>query len=98
MPPVAIYDEVVISYEVKKPLIKVEGVPPEEMRLDRYARSFADSRIVGHERVSRSMTDRDGLRARRSPQYVQSQSTPEFTQEATLQAPAGRWRRALATA
>ena len=51
MPPVAIYDEVVISYEVKKPLIKVEGVPPEEMRLDRYARTFQDSRIVGHERV-----------------------------------------------
>ena len=43
MPPVAIYDEVVISYEVKKPLIKVEGVPPEEMRLDRYARTFQDS-------------------------------------------------------
>jgi hypothetical protein len=42
MPPVAIYDEVVIAYEVKKPLIKVEGVPPEEMRLDRYARSFQD--------------------------------------------------------
>ena len=43
MPPVAIYDHVVIAYEVKKPLVKVDAVPPEEMRLDRYARSFRDS-------------------------------------------------------
>ena len=40
-PPPPVYDHVVIEYEVKKPLIKVAGVPPEEMRLDRYARSFA---------------------------------------------------------
>jgi len=32
-------------------MIKVAGVPPEEMRLDRYARTFRDSRIVGHERI-----------------------------------------------
>ena len=50
-PPPPVYDHVVIEYEVKKPLIKVAGVPPEEMRLDRYARSFATSRIVGHERI-----------------------------------------------
>lgn len=45
------YEYAVISYEVSKPLIKVAGVPPEEMRLDRYARNFRESRIVGHERI-----------------------------------------------
>ena len=50
-PPPPVYDYAVVSYEVSKPLIKICGVPPEEMRLDRYARSFATSRIVGHERI-----------------------------------------------
>ena len=56
MPPVAIYDEVVISYEVKKPLIKVEGVPPEEMRLDRYARTFRIRASSAMSAWSRSMS------------------------------------------
>ena len=88
MPPVAIYDHVVIAYEVKKPLIKIEGVPPEEMRLDRYARTFKDSRIVGHERVvpvdeliAMGYAREDLL------DHIQSQSTPEFTQEAQLRNP-----------
>ena len=50
-PPPPVYDHVVIEFEVKKPIIRVAGVPPEEMRLDRYARTFKDSRIVGHERI-----------------------------------------------
>ena len=50
-PPPPVYEHAIVSYEVAKPLIKVCGVPPEEMRLDRYARSFATSRIVGHERI-----------------------------------------------
>lgn len=50
-PPPIIYDSATIEYEVSKPLIRVCGVPPEEMRLDRYARSFKESRICGHERV-----------------------------------------------
>ena len=50
-PPPTIYDGVVIQFEKSKPLIKIAGVPPEEMRLDRYARTFRDSRIVGHERI-----------------------------------------------
>ena len=50
-PPPPIYDKVVIQFEKSKPLIKVAGVPPEEMRLDRYARTFKDSRIIGHERI-----------------------------------------------
>jgi len=45
------YEYAIIRYEVAKPLIKVAGVPSEEMRLDRYARTFRDSRITGHERV-----------------------------------------------
>ena len=51
-PPPVVYDKVVIEYEVSKPLIKVAGVPPEEMRLDRWARTFQDSRLVGHERIT----------------------------------------------
>ena len=50
-PPPVILSHAVISYEVSKPLIKVAGVPPEEMRLDRWARSWATSRLVGHERI-----------------------------------------------
>ena len=88
MPPVAIYDHVVIAYEVKKPLVKVDAVPPEEMRLDRYARSFRDSRIVGHERVV-PVDELIAMGYDRSDllDYIQSQSTPEFTQEAQLRNP-----------
>ena len=50
-PPPITYEHAVVRYEVSKPLIKICGVPPEEMRLDRYARSFMTSRLVGHERV-----------------------------------------------
>ena len=50
-PPPVTLSHAVISYEVSKPLIKVAGVPPEEMRLDRWARSWATSRLVGHERI-----------------------------------------------
>jgi len=52
MPPQSpTYDRVIIEYEVSKPLTKVSAVPPEEMRLDRYARSFKESRVVGWERI-----------------------------------------------
>ena len=67
-PPPPIFDHVVIEYEVEKPLIKVEGVPPEEMRLDRYARTFASlayRRPRAH-RPGRS-ADRHGLRPRPLP-------------------------------
>jgi hypothetical protein len=87
-PPPVTYDHAVVQYEVSKPLIKACGVPPEEMRLDRYARSFKDSRIVGHERV----VPVDELTAMGYPRemlldHIQSQSTPEFTQEAQLRNP-----------
>ena len=50
-PPPVVLSYAVVQYEVSKPLIKVAGVPPEEMRLDRWARSWATSRLVGHERI-----------------------------------------------
>jgi hypothetical protein len=50
-PPPPVYDHAVIEFQVSKPLIKIAGVPPEEMRLDRYARTFQDSRVVGHQRI-----------------------------------------------
>jgi hypothetical protein len=79
------YSEVTFKYQVDKPLIKVMGVPPEEMRLDRYARSFATSRIVGHERV----VVIDELVAMGYPReqcmdYLQSQDIQSFTMESQL--------------
>ena len=43
-PPPQAFDEVIVQYELDKPLIKIAGVPPEEMRIDRYARNFKESR------------------------------------------------------
>jgi hypothetical protein len=85
------YSEVTFEYQVDKPLIKVMGVPPEEMRLDRYARSFATSRIVGHERV----VVIDELVAMGYPReqcmdYLQSQDIQNFTMESQLRNP-GRY-------
>ena len=79
------YDEVTFSYQVDKPLIKVAGVPPEEMRLDRYARSFATSRIVGHERVAPiDELTAMGYDRELCLDYIQAQATPEFTTENLL--------------
>ena len=41
-PPAPTFDEVIVEFEIDKPLTKVAGVPPEEMRLDRYARTFRE--------------------------------------------------------
>jgi hypothetical protein len=82
------FDHVVIEYQVAKPLIRIAGVPPEEMRLDRYARTFRESRIVGHERIvpidelTAMGYDREMLL-----DYVQSQSIAEFTTEPQLRNP-----------
>jgi hypothetical protein len=88
MPPPPAFDHVVISYEVSKPIIKVCGVPPEEMRIDRYARTFRDSRLVGHEKVT-PVDELTAMGYKREDllEYIQSQSTPEFTQEAQLRNP-----------
>jgi hypothetical protein len=82
------FDGVVIEYRVAKPIIRVAGVPPEEMRLDRYARTFRESRIVGHERIV-SVDELTGMGYAREDllDYVQSQSIAEFTSEPMLRNP-----------
>jgi hypothetical protein len=82
------FDEVTFEYQVEKPLIKVAGVPPEEMRLDRYARSFSTSRIVGHQRivVIDELTAM-GYDRELCMEFLQSQNINEFTQEAQLRNP-----------
>ena len=84
-PPPPTYDEVTIQFELNKPLIKIAGVPPEEMRIDRYARTFKDSRIIGHERV----VPVDQMIAMGYPRelcldHVQSQDINQFTMESQL--------------
>jgi hypothetical protein len=90
-PNTGLFPRVVLEFEVDKPIIKVAGVPPEEMRLDRFARSFSTSRIVGHERV----VPIDELVAMGYPReqcldYLQGQAINEFTMEAQLRNP-GRY-------
>jgi hypothetical protein len=80
-----LFPQVVIEYTVSKPIIKVAGVPPEEMRLDRYARSLSRSRIIGHERIVyidelvAMGYDRDMC-----ANYIQTQDIHNFTMEAQL--------------
>jgi hypothetical protein len=79
------FDEVIVQFEIDKPLIKIAGVPPEEMRLDRYARTFRDSRIVGHERVVPiDQMIAMGYDREQCMDYLQSQEINEFTMEAQL--------------
>jgi hypothetical protein len=80
--------DVVIEGVENKPLTHVEGVPPEEMRLDRYARTLAKSRIVGHERIvtidelTSMGYDRD-----LAANYIQSSDVHNFTAEAMIRNP-----------
>jgi hypothetical protein len=80
--------DVVIEATENKPITRVEGVPPEEMRLDRYARTFSKSRIVGHERI----VSIDELTAMGYPRdlaanYLQTQDVHNFTMEAMIRNP-----------
>ena len=87
-PPPPMFDEVIVQFEIDKPLIKVAGVPPEEMRFDRYARTWKDSRIVGHERVvPMDQMIAMGYTREKCLEYVQSQDINEFTMEAQLRNP-----------
>ena len=87
-PPPPTFDEVIVQFEIDKPLIKVAGVPPEEMRLDRYARTWRDSRIVGHERVvPMDQMIAMGYSREQCLEHVQSQAINEFTMEAQLRNP-----------
>ena len=84
-PPPPTFDEVIVQFEIDKPLIKIAGVPPEEMRLDRYARTFRDSRLVGHERVVPiDQMIAMGYSREQCMDHVQSQQINEFTMEAQL--------------
>jgi hypothetical protein len=86
-----LFPRVVLEFEVDKPIIKVAGVPPEEMRLDRFARSFSTSRIVGHERiVPVDELVAMGYDREECLDYLQGQATNEFTMEAQLRNP-GRY-------
>ena len=80
--------DVTIEATENRPITRVEGVPPEEMRLDRYARTFAKSRIVGHERI----VSIDELTAMGYPRdlaanYLQTQDVHNFTMEAMIRNP-----------
>ena len=87
-PPPPTFDEVIVQFELDKPLIKVAGVPPEEMRLDRYARTFRESRLVGHERVVPfDQMIAMGYDRELCLDHIQSQDTNEFTMEAQLRNP-----------
>ena len=79
---------VTLQYEESKPVIRVAGVPPEEMRLDRFATSFQKSRITGHERIVAI----DELTAMGYPRdlcanFLQTQDVRNFTQEAQIRNP-----------
>jgi hypothetical protein len=80
--------DVTVEGVENKPITRVEGVPPEEMRLDRYARTFAKSRIVGHERI----VSIDELTAMGYPRdlaanFLQTQDVHNFTMEAMIRNP-----------
>ena len=88
MPPIAVYDHVSFRFEVAKPLVKIAGVPPEEMRIDRWARTFKESRIVGHERVVPiDELTAMGFKREDLMDFVQSQSVAEFTSEPMMRNP-----------
>jgi hypothetical protein len=85
------FEEVTFEYLVDKPLIKVAGVPPEEMRLDRYARTFSTSRIAGHQRiVPIDELIAMGYEREQCANFLQSQDIQNFTMEAQLRNP-GRY-------
>jgi hypothetical protein len=79
---------VVIEGQESKPIIRVEGVPPEEMRIDRYARTFGKSRLVGHERIV-SIDDLTAMGYDRDmcANYLQTQDVHNFTMEAMIRNP-----------
>jgi len=80
--------DVVIEAQISKPLTRVEGVPPEEMRLDRYARTFAKSRIIGHERiVSIDELTAMGYDRDLCANFLQTQDVHNFTMENMIRNP-----------
>jgi hypothetical protein len=80
--------DVVVEGVENKPITRVEGVPPEEVRLDRYARTFQKSRIVGHERIT-SIDELTAMGYDRDmcANYLQTQDVHNFTMEAMIRNP-----------
>jgi len=80
--------DVVVEGTINKPIHHIEGVPPEEMRLDRYARTFSKSRIVGHERIV-TIDELTGMGYDRDQctDYIQSADVNNFTNEAMIRNP-----------
>ena len=77
-----------VEYIENKPLTRVEAVPPEEMRLDRYARTLAKSRITGHERiVGLDELVAMGYDREFAKDYVQSGDYNQFSMEALIRNP-----------
>ena len=87
-PQTGVIDFVVVRYSVVKPLIKVEGVPPEEVRIDRNARTWSTSRITGHERVV-AMDELIAMGYDRETvgNYVTTNESNNFTQESQMRNP-----------
>ena len=80
--------DVEVEYTENRPMIRIEGVPPEEMRLDRYARKFAQSRIVGHERiVSVDELTAMGYDRNVCANFLQTQDVHNFTMESMIRNP-----------
>jgi hypothetical protein len=80
--------DVVIEGVENKPITRVTGVPPEEMRLDRYARNFAQSRIVGHERiVGIDELTAMGYERELCANFLQTADVHNFTMEAMIRNP-----------
>lgn len=67
---------VTLRYEISKPLIKCEAVPPEEFRISRFAKSAKNSPLVGHERqVTRSYLVERGYPEEDLDNFISTQIT-----------------------
>lgn len=80
-------EKLVLRFEVPKPLIKSEAVPPEEFRISRYATTPATTDLIGRERmVSRSFLLKKGV----PPEIIENfvQGDPILTDDRLLRNPA----------
>ena len=81
-----IIDSVTFRYEASKPQVRVEGVPPEEFRIDRYAKNTKNSRLVGRERsVNRSFLISRGYPEEVVDEHIQNTAvSTQYTDERWL--------------
>lgn len=79
--------KLVLRFEVPKPQIKSEAVPPEEFRISRYAMTAQTADLIGRERmVSRSTLVKKGVPIEIIDQFVQGD--PILTDDRLLRNPA----------